>query len=70
MTKAVVNYLPNPTKEIFINACEEAGNYLNNLTKDVSNEVFEISKDIVNQIGSKTAVIYAGSDLSLSLIHI
>ena len=64
MTKAVVNYLPNPTKEIFINACEEAGNYLNNLTKDASNEVFEISKDIASQIGSKTAVIYAGSDLT------
>ena len=64
MTKAVVNYLPNPTKEIFINACEEAGNYLNNLTEDASNEVFEISKDIANQIGSKTAVIYAGSDLT------
>mgnify|MGYP001161449230 FL=1 len=64
MTKAVVNYLPKQTKEIFINACEEAGNYLNNLTKDASNEVFEISKDIVNQIGSKTAVIYAGSDLT------
>ncbi len=64
MTKAVVNYLPNPTKEIFINACEEAGNYLNNLMKDASNEVFEISRDIASQIGSKTAVIYAGSDLT------
>ena len=64
MTKAVVNYLPNQTKKIFINACEEAGNYLNNLTEDASNEVFEISKDIANQIGSKTAVIYAGSDLT------
>ena len=38
--------------------------YLNNLTEDASNEVFEISKDIANQIGSKTAVIYAGSDLT------
>ena len=65
MTKAVVNFLPNQkTKKIFINACEEAGNYLNNLTEDASNEVFEISKDIANQIGSKTAVIYAGSDLT------
>ena len=64
MTKAVVNYLPNPTKEIFINACEEAGNYLNSLTEDASNEVFEISKNIANQIGTKTAVIYAGSDLT------
>ena len=64
MTKAVVNYLPNQTKKIFIDACEEAGNYLNNLTEDASNEVFEISKDIANQIGSKTAVIYAGSDLT------
>ena len=65
MTKAVVNFLPNQkTKKIFINACEEAGNYLNNLTEDASNEVFEISKNIANQIGSKTAVIYAGSDLT------
>ena len=64
MTKAVVNYLPNQTKKIFIDACEEAGNYLNNLTKDASNEVFEISNDIANQIGLKTAVIYAGSDLT------
>ena len=64
MTKAVVNYLPNQTKEFFINACDEAGNYLNNLTEDTSNEVFEISRDIANQIGSKTAVIYAGSDLT------
>ncbi len=63
MTKAVVNYLPNPTKEIFINACEEAGSYLNNLTEDASNEVFEISKNIANQIGTKTAVIYAGSEI-------
>ena len=65
MTKAVVNFLPNQkTKKIFINACEEAGNYLNNLTEDASNEVFEISKNIANQIGTKTAVIYAGSDLT------
>ena len=64
MTKAVVNYLPNQTKEFFINACDEAGNYLNNLTEDTSNEVFEISRDIAHQIGSKTAVIYAGSDLT------
>lgn len=64
MTKAVVNYLPNPTKDIFINACEEAGSYINNLTEDASNKVFEISKNIASQIGSKTAVIYAGSDLT------
>jgi len=64
MTKAVVNYLPNPTKEIFINACEEAGSYINNLTEDASNEVFEIAKNIASQIGSKTAIIYAGSELT------
>ena len=64
MTKAVINFLPNATKETFINACEEAGSYLNNLTVDISNEVFEISKNIAIQIGSKTAVIYAGSDLT------
>ena len=64
MTKAVINFLPNQNKEIFINACEEAGNYLNNLIGDVSNEVFEISKNIAGQIGTKTAVIYAGSDLT------
>ncbi len=64
MTKAVINFLPNTTKETFINACEEAGSYLNNLTVDISNEVFEISKNIAIQIGSKTAVIYAGSDLT------
>ena len=28
MTKAVVNYLPNQTQEIFIKACEEAGDYI------------------------------------------
>ena len=64
MTKAVINFLPNQNKEIFINACEEAGNYLNNLMGEVSNEVFEISKNIAGQIGTKTAVIYAGSDLT------
>jgi len=64
MTKAVVNFLPNQIKEIFINACDEAGNYLNNLIGDVSNEIFEISKNIASQIGSKTSVIYAGSDLT------
>ena len=64
MTKAVINFLPNQNKELFINACEEAGNYLNNLMGDVSNEVFEISKNIAGQIGTKTAVIYAGSDLT------
>ena len=64
MTKAVVNYLPNQTKEIFIKACEEAGDYINNLMKDTSNEVIDISKNIANQIGLKTAVIYAGSDLT------
>lgn len=64
MTKAVINFLPNQNKEVFINACEEAGNYLNNLMGDVSNEVFEISKNIAGQIGTKTAVIYAGSDLT------
>ena len=70
MTKAVVNYLPNQTKKIFIDACEEAGNYLNNLTEDASNEVFEISKDIASQIGSKTAVIYAGSDLTYLVVNV
>ena len=64
MTKAVVNYLPNQTKEIFIKACEEAGDYINNLMKDTSNEVIDISRNIANQIGLKTAVIYAGSDLT------
>ena len=32
--------------------------------QDASNEVFEISKNIASQIGSKTAVIYAGSELT------
>ena len=64
MTKAVVNFLPNPVKEIFIKACEEAGSYINNLTEDASNEVFEIAKNIASQIGSKTAIIYAGSELT------
>ena len=64
MTKAVINFLPEQTKEVFIDACEEAGNYLNNLTEDDSSEVFEISKNIASQIGSKTAVIYAGSELT------
>ena len=64
MTKAVINFLPDQNKEIFINACEEAGNYLNNLTEDDSSKVFEISKNIASQIGSKTAIIYAGSDLT------
>ena len=64
MTKAVVNYLPNQTKEIFIKACEEAGDYINNLMKDTSNEIIDISKNIANEIGLKTAVIYAGSDLT------
>tara|TARA_Y100000591_G_scaffold169027_1_gene145715 strand:+ start:808 stop:1797 length:990 start_codon:yes stop_codon:yes gene_type:complete len=64
MTKAVINFLPDRNKEIFINACEEAGNYLNNLTEDDSSKVFEISKNIASQIGSKTAIIYAGSDLT------
>jgi len=64
MTKAVINFLPDQNKEIFINACEEAGNYLNNLTADDSSKVFEISKNIASQIGSKTAIIYAGSDLT------
>ena len=64
MTKAVINFLPEQTKEVFIAACEEAGNYLNKLTEDDSSEVFEISKNIASQIGSKTAVIYAGSELT------
>ena len=64
MTKAVINFLPEQTKEVFIDACDEAGNYLNNLTEDDSSEVFEISKNIASQIGSKTAVIYAGSELT------
>ena len=57
-------YKIDPNKEIFIKACEEAGSYINNLTEDDSNEVFEISKNIASQIGTKTAVIYAGSDLT------
>ena len=64
MTKAVVNFLPNSIKSNFLNACDDAGNYLNNLIEDVSNEVFVISKNIANQIGTKTAVIYAGSELT------
>ena len=64
MTKAVINFLPNSIKSNFLNACDDAGNYLNNLTEDVSNEVFDISKNIANQIGTKTAVIYAGSELT------
>ena len=64
MTKAVINFLPNSIKSNFLNACDDAGNYLNNLIEDVSNEVFDISKNIANQIGTKTAVIYAGSELT------
>ena len=64
MTKAVINFLPNSIKSNFLNACDDAGNYLNNLIEDVSNEVFVISKNIANQIGTKTAVIYAGSELT------
>ena len=64
MTKAVINFLPNQNKELFINACEEAGNYLNNLMEDDSSQVFKISENIASQIGSKTAVIYAGSELT------
>ena len=64
MTKAVINFLPNSLKSNFLNACDDAGNYLNNLIEDVSNEVFDISKNIANQIGTKTAVIYAGSELT------
>ena len=64
MTKAVINFLPNSIKSNFLNACDNAGNYLNNLIEDVSNEVFDISKNIANQIGTKTAVIYAGSELT------
>ena len=64
MTKAVVNFLPNSIKSKFLNACDDAGNYLNNLIEDVSNEVFVISKNIANQIGTKTVVIYAGSELT------
>ena len=64
MTKAVVNFLPNSIKSNFLNACDDAGNYLNNLIEDVSNEVFVISKNIANQIGTKTVVIYAGSELT------
>jgi len=64
MTKAVINFLPNSIKSNFLNASDDAGNYLNNLIEDVSNEVFDISKNIANQIGTKTAVIYAGSELT------
>ena len=64
MTKAVINFLPNSIKSNFLNACDDAGNYLNNLIEDVSNEVFDISKNIANKIGTKTAVIYAGSELT------
>ena len=64
MTKAVINFLPNSIKSNFLNACDDAGNYLNNLIEDVSNEVFDISKNIANQIGTKTTVIYAGSELT------
>ena len=64
MTKAVINFLPSSIKPNFLNACDDAGNYLNNLIEDVSNEVFDISKNIANQIGTKTAVIYAGSELT------
>ena len=64
MTKAVINFLPNSIKSNFFNASDDAGNYLNNLIEDVSNEVFDISKNIANQIGTKTAVIYAGSELT------
>ena len=64
MTKAVINFLPSSIKPNFLNACDDAGNYLNNLIEDVSNEVFVISKNIANQIGTKTVVIYAGSELT------
>ena len=64
MTKAVINFLPNSINSNFLYASDDAGNYLNNLIEDVSNEVFDISKNIANQIGTKTAVIYAGSELT------
>jgi len=65
MTRAVVNFLPNHIKEFFISACEEAGDYLNEfLVNNSDQQILKTTREIPENIGNKTVVIYGGTQLS------
>ena len=65
MTKAVANFTPESLGVNVEQNCKDSGIYLNELLDNESeNEIIKITKEIANNIGNKTVVIYGGTQLS------
>jgi glucose/mannose-6-phosphate isomerase len=65
MTKAVANFIPESLAVDVVQNCKDSGFYLNELLDNESeSEIIKISKEIANNIGNKTVVIYGGTELS------
>ena len=65
MTKAVMHYVSPDTGVDYLEKCNQAGNYLNEiLANQAENELLSQALQISKEINSKTSVIYGGTPLT------
>ena len=65
MTKAVVHFISSDIQIDAISLCNEAGDYLNEITKEKENsDIAILSKNLANSINKKTAIIYAATSVT------
>ena len=65
MTKAVMHYVSPDTAVDYLEKCNQAGNYLNEiLANQAENELLSQALQISKEIKSKTSVIYGGTPLT------
>jgi len=65
MTRAVMHFVSSDESGKYLQLCDQAGDYLNNVLKNQSeNEILSQALDISNEIKKKTSVIYGGTPLT------
>ena len=65
MTKAVMHFVSSDESGKYLQLCDQAGDYLNNvLTNQSENEILSEALAISNEIKKKTSVIYGGTPLT------
>ena len=65
MTKAVMHYVSPDTDIDYLEKCNQAGNYLNEIVANqAKNELLSQALQISKEINSKTSVIYGGTPLT------
>ena len=65
MTKAVMHFVSSDESEKYLQLCDQAGDYLNNvLTNQSENKILSEALAISNEIKKKTSVIYGGTPLT------